>query len=70
MTYCCTEVGARTIVAIRIDQVEKTTMENGIIRTSVLSGADDEAEGWFQGPPYPVAEDVFDAFDIEGCEHD
>jgi len=27
-----------------------------------------EAEGWFRGPPYAVAETVFDEHDQEGCE--
>jgi hypothetical protein len=31
-----------------------------------LSGAEAAAEGWFRGPPYAVAESVFDENDIEG----
>jgi hypothetical protein len=26
-----------------------------------------EAEGWFKGPPYAVAESVFDEYEQEGC---
>jgi hypothetical protein len=60
----CTDIGTRTIVAIRIDQVE-VGGSPALHRT--LSGAEAEAEGWFRGPPYAVAESVFDENDIEGC---
>ena len=60
----CTDIGTRTIVAIRIDRVE--VGGSPALRHS-LSGAEAEAEGWFRGPPYTVAESVFDENDIEGC---
>ena len=60
----CTDIGTRTIVAIRIDRVE--VGGSPALRRS-LSGAEAEAEGWFRGPPYAVAESVFDENDIEGC---
>lgn len=46
-TWRCTDIGARTIIAIKV------------------SGRSDAA--WFSGPPYAVAETVFDAQDWEGC---
>lgn len=60
----CTDIGTRTIVAIRIDRVE-VGGSPPLRRT--LSGAEAEAEGWFGGPPYAVVESVFDENDIEGC---
>jgi hypothetical protein len=36
-------------------------------RRRILSRAEAEAEGWFNGPPYAVAESVFDEYDLEGC---
>lgn len=42
----CTDVGKRTIVAIKLDR-------------------DDDAS-WYDGPPYALAEHVFDEFSIEG----
>lgn len=33
-----------------------------------MTHAEAEAEGWFNGPPYGVAETVFDEYDLEGCE--
>ena len=44
----CTDVGKRTITAIRLDH--------------------DDDPSWYVGPPYALAEDVFDEYDIEGCE--
>ena len=61
----CTDIGTRTIVAICIEsvQVESTAAE----QRRTLDHAEAEAEGWFNGPPYAVAEYVFDEGDIEGC---
>ncbi len=61
----CTDIGTRTIIAIRIDQVEISSNVPGLSRT--LSRPEAEAEGWFRGPPYAVAENVFDEDDITGC---
>jgi hypothetical protein len=36
-------------------------------RRRILSRAEAEAEGWFNGPPYAVAESVFDEYDMESC---
>ncbi len=58
----CTDIGRRTIVAIRVDRV---VVEGGARRT--LSQEEAEAEGWFNGPPYAVAESVFDENDRGGC---
>jgi len=60
----CTDIGTRTIVAIRIDRVE-VGGSPALGRT--LSGAEAEVEGWFRGPPYAGAESAFDEDDIEGC---
>jgi hypothetical protein len=60
----CTDIGTRTIVAIRLHQVEVQD-ETGPVRT--LGFAEAEAEGWFHGPPYAVAEHVFDEEGIIDC---
>ena len=44
----CTDVGTRTIAAIRLDL--------------------DHEPRWYNGPPYAVAEHVFDEDDFEGCD--
>lgn len=61
----CTDIGTRTIVAIRVDRAEVEGSASSQRRT--LGREEAEAEGWFTGPPYAVAESVFDEDDIEGC---
>ncbi|WP_413993080.1 hypothetical protein ACMDCR_13825 [Labrys okinawensis] len=56
----CTDVGTRTISAIRLDKVSTSDGHT-------LAQADAEAEGWFDGPPYAAAEECFDEHDFEGC---
>jgi hypothetical protein len=58
----CTDTGTRVIVAIRIDQVDVA----GFL-TSTLDQNEAERAGWFNGPPYAVAETVFDENDLSGC---
>jgi hypothetical protein len=43
----CTDVGTRTIVAIKLDKKDDPS--------------------WYDGPPYGVLEQVFDEYDMEGC---
>lgn len=43
----CTDIGTRTIVAIKI--------------------SDRDDPSWLNGPPYAVAEMVFDEGDLDGC---
>ena len=61
----CTDIGTRTIVAIRVDRVEVGSNKTELRRS--LSRSEAEAEGWFNGPPYAVAEFVFDEYDIDAC---
>jgi hypothetical protein len=61
----CTDIGSRVVAAIRVDSVEVESTASERHRT--LSRAEAEAEGWFNGPPYAVAESVFDEDDQEGC---
>jgi hypothetical protein len=35
--------------------------------THILSSNEREAQGWFKGPPYAVAESVFDKCEMGGC---
>lgn len=66
--YRCTDVGTRTVIAIRIDQVEKATKcEDGTITYTTLSRSEAESEGWFNGPPYAVVEHIFDEDDLQLC---
>jgi hypothetical protein len=48
----CTDIGTRVVVAIRLDEVGVSGSDGD--RT--LDWHEAEAKGWFQGPPYAVAE--------------
>jgi hypothetical protein len=67
----CTDIGTRTIIAIRIESIETVVSgSEGQQGRRTLSQSGAEAGGWFKGPPYAVAEEVFDEIDIEGCAAD
>ena len=65
----CTDVGSRVIVAISLEtreivKVEHVEGQPGPLReTRVLT--DDPS--WLNGPPYAVAEEVFDEYSLPGC---
>lgn len=63
-TWRCTDVGTRTIVAIRIDQVPVVSSCNGEVSTAIITND----PSWFNGPPYAVAESIFDEFGMGGCK--
>ena len=61
--WLCTDGGSRVIVAIRIDGVDVVTTSSdpgAEPKKRTLDGLEAENEGWFKGPPYAVAESVFD----------
>jgi hypothetical protein len=60
-----TDIGTRTVIAIRIDRVEVGSDDPDSCRTLDCTAA--AAAGWFNGPPYTVTEAVFDENDIKGC---
>ena len=62
-----TDIGTRTVVAIRLDTVMVALNENGVTTRTTLNRAGAEREGWFNGPPYAVNEKVFDEQDMKGC---
>ncbi|PDT25694.1 hypothetical protein CO660_32170 [Rhizobium sp. L9] len=64
----CTDVGTRTVVAIGIHPVEMATVQaDGAKEHETLSYEQADAMGWFDGPPYRVAEIVLDEDDLEVC---
>lgn len=66
--FRCTDVGTRTIVAIRVDRVTVTIRKSGSeMHHRVLNGSEAEKDGWFIGPPYAVAEHVFDEDALNDC---
>jgi hypothetical protein len=63
----CTDIGTRSITAIRIDHLDISTMIGGKSKHRHLTQPEAEAEGWFNGPPYAVGETVFDEDDQIDC---
>ena len=64
----CTDIGTRTIIAMRIDPVEVGSNVPELRRT--LTRAEAEKEGWFKGPPYAGAEVVFDEDYMLACSRE
>jgi hypothetical protein len=58
----CTDVGTRTVVAIRIDSAEVVSVLGGRETHSVVDPRRDPS--WLNGPPYALAETVFDEYDF------
>lgn len=56
-TWRCTDIGSRTLTAIRIDRVF-------VSGEAVLTRDEAEEQNWFSGPPYAVLETVFDEHDL------
>ena len=66
--YRCTDVGTRVVVAIRIDCVEAVHYVSFGASNITIPYEQAEKYGWFNGPPYAVAEQVFDEDDFAACE--
>lgn len=67
----CTDVGTRTVAAIRLDRagtvlVEVCNGERGPEAHAVIDLRVDAS--WLSGPPHPVAERVFDEYDLPACQ--
>ncbi len=61
----CTDIGTRTIIAIQIDKVD-VIRYNSVEKTRTKRVVTDDPS-WFNGPPYAVAECVFDEDEMIGC---
>lgn len=74
-TWMCTDIGTRTILAICIAPASRNNdWYRGLPEEAQDAywqrpeGAPPELDpSWFKGPPYAVAEHVFDENDIKGC---
>jgi hypothetical protein len=72
--FRCTDIGSRVVVAVRVDRLEieraavdpSTGDVSGRTRVAV-DPRRQECSGWLSGPPYAVAEFVFDEYDLDGC---
>jgi hypothetical protein len=62
----CTDIGHRTIIAICLEPHEIVEMDSSAQPPTKTRRVVNDPS-WFNGPPYAVAEYVFDEDDIEGC---
>jgi hypothetical protein len=58
----CTDIGTRTVIAIRIDAAEVVAVLGGRETQSVVDPRRDPS--WLNGLPYALAETVFDEYDF------
>ncbi len=63
----CTDVGTRTIAAIKLGPREIRHTQTGDGRDWRQVTVDEDDPSWLNGPPYAVAETLFDEDDIETC---
>jgi hypothetical protein len=65
----CTDVGTRVVVAIRVDSAVIHEYDFAAKKNAprIVSEAEAERLGWFNGPPYAGVEYIFDEDDFEGC---
>lgn len=66
--YRCTDVGSRVVVAILTDGIRVVRTDgNGGSVVAVVGYDEAVRDGWFNGPPYALAERVFDEDDLPVC---
>jgi hypothetical protein len=59
----CTDIGTRVICAIKVDlPFEVVELDDGNLRKVMVTNP-----SWFNGPPYAVAEHVFDEDAMQDC---
>ena len=68
--FRCTDIGSRVVVGIPLEhEIGKAKLgdfpDGGMLRK--LNAVEAEREGWLKGPPYSVAEHVFDEQEILDC---
>lgn len=65
--WLCTDIGTRVIVAVRADWTEVEERHPDGSRTRGVANIVDDPT-WLNGPPYALAERVFDEDDLPACE--
>jgi hypothetical protein len=63
----CTDVGTRSVVGICLGPHEVVSVTSDVEGRAVTTRMITTDDSWFTGPPYAVAEEVFDEHSIEDC---
>lgn len=66
----CTDVGSRVVVAICLEPPDVVVTEGGEPGATRLGRHVTDDPSWFNGPPFAVAEEVFDEHAIAACSLD
>jgi hypothetical protein len=64
--FRCTDIGTRVVVAVKLGPREIARAERVDGEMRITKRMDDDPS-WLNGPPYAVAELVFDEYDVPGC---
>lgn len=67
-TWQVTDVGTRVVIAVDLSPVEVTRTVTFLGRYQSVMKRLEGVDDWLSGPPYAIAEEVFDENDILGCE--
>lgn len=68
--WLCTDIGTRVVVAIRLDSAETVSVvvRGGKPGPETHAAIDPRVDtSWLNGPPYALAEAVFDEYDQGAC---
>ncbi len=63
----CTDVGARTVVGICLEPQEAVSVSGDVEASGMTTRMIMTDDSWLVGPPYAVAEEVFDEHSMEDC---
>ncbi len=65
----CTDVGTRVVTAISLEprEVEEVISSDDTAGPAETRRYTTDDPTWLLGPPYKIAESVFDEYDIDGC---
>jgi hypothetical protein len=64
----CTDVGSRVVIAIKLGSRTITSLDLDAETGERLERSYvKEDPSWFNGPPYAVAENVFDEYSLQSC---
>ena len=63
----CTDVGTRTVVGICLEPHETVSVTRDVDAGGMTTRTIMTDDSWLVGPPYAVAEEVFDEHASEGC---
>lgn len=64
----CTDIGSRVVVAICVELPRDVVQFHAWPTGEWAETIPTDDPSWFNGPPYAVAEHVFDEYGIDGCE--